>query len=93
VDQAWKACGVLVRFYSVGCTSIQITTTLGYELLLVLWQSSLRQLNGTNGMLLINKLCLCFTIITYVPTFVWLSLGLSCLKLINLACRLNINYL
>jgi hypothetical protein len=31
VDQAWKVCDVLVRFAPAGCTSIQITTTLGYE--------------------------------------------------------------
>jgi hypothetical protein len=28
---AWKACGMLVEFSPVGCTSIRITVTLGYE--------------------------------------------------------------
>jgi hypothetical protein len=31
VDQAWKPCGVLIRFSPVGCSSIQIAATLGYE--------------------------------------------------------------
>jgi hypothetical protein len=31
MDWAWKACGVLVGFFLAGCTSIRITTTLGYE--------------------------------------------------------------
>jgi hypothetical protein len=30
-DRAWKACVVLVGFFTAGCTSIQITTTLEYE--------------------------------------------------------------
>jgi hypothetical protein len=30
-DQEWKACGVLVGFSPVGCTSIRIIATLGYE--------------------------------------------------------------
>jgi hypothetical protein len=30
-DRAWKACDVLVRFSPVGCTSIRIAVTLGYE--------------------------------------------------------------
>jgi hypothetical protein len=30
-DWAWKTCGVLVGFFPVGCTSIRITVTLGYE--------------------------------------------------------------
>jgi hypothetical protein len=30
-DRAWKACGILVRFSTVGCTLIQITATLEYE--------------------------------------------------------------
>jgi hypothetical protein len=33
----------------------------------------------------INELCLCFAIITCIAALVWLSLGLSCLSLINLA--------
>jgi hypothetical protein len=30
-DWVWKACGVLVGFSPVGCTSIRIAATLGYE--------------------------------------------------------------
>jgi hypothetical protein len=30
-DRVWKACGMLVRFSSAGCTSIRIATTLEYE--------------------------------------------------------------
>jgi hypothetical protein len=30
-DQAWKVCGVLIRFSPVGCTSIRIVVTLEYE--------------------------------------------------------------
>jgi hypothetical protein len=31
VDRVWKACDVLVGFSPVGCTSIRIAVTLGYE--------------------------------------------------------------
>jgi hypothetical protein len=31
MDLAWKVCGVLIRFSTVGCTSIQIVATLRYE--------------------------------------------------------------
>jgi hypothetical protein len=31
VDWAWKSCGVLVGFSPIGCISIRITATLGYE--------------------------------------------------------------
>jgi hypothetical protein len=30
-DRAWEACGVLVGFFPVWCTSIRIAVTLGYE--------------------------------------------------------------
>jgi hypothetical protein len=31
-DRAWKACGVLVRFSTAGCTSIRIAVTLLFGL-------------------------------------------------------------
>jgi hypothetical protein len=31
MNQACKACGMLIGFSRAGCTSIQITATLGYE--------------------------------------------------------------
>jgi hypothetical protein len=31
MDRAWKVCGVLVEFFLIGCISIRITVTLGYE--------------------------------------------------------------
>jgi hypothetical protein len=31
MDRVWKACDVLVGFSPVGCTLIQITTTLRFE--------------------------------------------------------------
>jgi hypothetical protein len=34
VNQAWKACGVLIGVSPAGCTSIRIAVTLGYEYLL-----------------------------------------------------------
>jgi hypothetical protein len=39
-DRAWKAYDMLVRFFPVGCTSIWIIATLGYEKPLISWQSS-----------------------------------------------------
>jgi hypothetical protein len=31
VDRSWKMCGVLIGFFPVVCTSIQIVGTLRYE--------------------------------------------------------------
>jgi hypothetical protein len=39
-----------------------------------LWQSSRRYFNKLIGIIFINKLCLCFTLITCIATLDWLIL-------------------
>jgi hypothetical protein len=79
-DQVWKACDVLLGFSPVGCTSIRIAATLGYEYHLSCNSNHVDNLIELMECCLINKLCSCFNLITCIATFVWLNLDLPCLK-------------
>jgi hypothetical protein len=53
VDRAWNTCGALVGYSPVGCTSIRIAATLGYEYhLFVVARTKI-----VNGLMFIIELC------------------------------------
>jgi hypothetical protein len=55
-DRVWKVCGVLIRFFPTGCTSIQITVSLRYEYRLFM---SVINIDNLMNLVSLNEFMLC----------------------------------
>jgi hypothetical protein len=86
-DWAWDPCGVLVGFPLQGVHWFESPQLL--DMSNRLFAADRRLL--INRIIFVNESWLCFTIITYLTTFVWLSSAIPCLWFNELSYMLKFN--